>query len=132
MSHKIVNDPQKPIVIAKFTEPFNAVEDSDAVAAHLNKFLAKHPGIVHYIADMSKINIDFSQLIIGMAAAYKTPNSPYSNPRLKIYSIANDELIILGTQASAEQEQYGKVDVRLYPDQEAALAEINAYLAQEG
>lgn len=132
MSHNITSVPEKPIVIAEFTEPFNAVEDSDAVAAYLNKFLNQHTGTVHYIADMSKINIDFSQLILGMAAAYKTPNSPYSNPRLKIYSIASDEMIILGTQASAEQEQYGKVDVRLYPDQAAALAEINAVLDQKG
>lgn len=120
----------EPIIIAVYTNPFNAVEDSNAVAGYLIDFLEKSKEQVYFVADMREINVTFSDLVSGLAVAYTTPGSPYANPRLKTFTVATDELISLGAKAVAEQRQYGRADVQLYNTVEAALTEIKTLMGK--
>lgn len=130
MGQSISQVPDQPILIAEFTPPFDPMKDSMAVAVQLSEFLAKHEGHVYYIADMRKIKIKFSDLVMGMSQAFTDPHSPYSNPRLTTYNVASDLLISLGTKAANEQQQYGKADVKLFKTTEDALAEIRKHMAK--
>ncbi|MCU0464374.1 MAG: hypothetical protein MUF38_07365 [Anaerolineae bacterium] len=129
MSYTISQKPDSPIIIATFTDPFDAVNDGGAVAGYLLDALNNISGNVYYIADMSTIKIDFSDLVMGLAAAYTTPGSPYANPRLKTYTVAHDDLIEFGAKAATEQQQYGKVEVKFYRDVTEALEAIRAVTA---
>lgn len=129
MSYTISQKPNSPIIIATFADPFDTVNDGGAVAGYLLDALNNSTSNIYYIADMSGVKIEFSDLVMGLAAAYTTPGSPYANPRLKTYTVANDDLIEFGAKAAAEQQQYGKVEVKFYRDVKEALEAISAVTA---
>jgi hypothetical protein len=122
--------PDQPILIAKFTPPFDPVKDSSAIAVQLLEFLDKSAGTVYYIADMRDIKIKFSDLVMGMAQAFTDPQSPYANPRVRTYTVASDLLINLGAKAASEQQQYGKANVKMFKSVDEALAEIRKQMAK--
>ncbi len=124
MSHSIKKLSNEPIVVAKFTEPFDVVNDTGTVAKYLQDTLVGSSGDLYYVADMSEIEIQFSDLVTGLAQAYTDKSGPYTNPRLKTFTVAKSELIALGSKAAAEQSQYGKAAVKFYPSTDEALAEI--------
>lgn len=131
MGQSISQIPDQPILIAKFTPPFDPMKDSTAVAGQLLEFLDKNPGPVYYIADMREIKIKFSDLVMGMSQSFTDPHSPYANPRMTTYTVASDLLISLGVKAASEQQQYGKADVKMYKSVDEALAEIRKQMAQK-
>jgi hypothetical protein len=94
------------------------------VAAQLQTLLSNTNSNVYYIADMRKVKISFSDLVVGLAQAFANKSSPYANPRLKTYTVASDELIAFGAKAAAEQDQYNKAAVKFYPGVDEALVEI--------
>lgn len=124
MSYTFKQLANEPIFIAKFTEPFDVVADGSGVAGKLQDALNNSSGPVYYVADMSEVRIQFSDLVIGLAQAYSDKSSPYANPRLKTFTVANDELIAIGTKAAAEQEQYGHAAVKLYSSVDAAMQDV--------
>lgn len=130
MTYTITQLPNEPITIVVQEDPFDPVNDSMAVAAFLIQWLEKTTGDLYLVGDMRGVNISFSDLVAGMAAAYATPGSPYNNPRLKTYTIATSELLELGAKAAAAQRQYGNANVKLYATPEEALAEIRAILSK--
>lgn len=101
------------------------------VAARLKDTLNSTSGDFYYVADMRAIQIQFSYLVSGLAQAYVDKNSPYSNPRLKTFTVAQDELIELGAKAAAEQAQYGQAAVTFYASVDEALAEIRKHIQQK-
>lgn len=131
MGQSISQVPDQPILIAKFTPPFDPMKDSMAVAGQLLEFLDKTTGHVYYIADMRDIKIKFSDLVMGMSQAFTDPHSPYANPRVTTYTVAGDLLISLGVKAASEQQQYGRADVKLYKSVDEALAEIRKHMAKQ-
>lgn len=130
MAQTIKKMPNEPIIVAKFTEPFDVVADTSVVAARLQDALSSGSDNVYYIADMSEIKIQFSDLVSGLAQAYADKSSPYSNPRLKTFTVARDELIALGAKAAAEQKQYGNAAVQFYASVDEALAEVRQHIKQ--
>lgn len=123
MSLTITQLSDEPIIVAKFNEPFDAINDTTAVAKMLQDTLSSTSGTLCYIADMSEVQIKFSELVVGLAEAFSNKASPYANPRLRMFTIGSDELIAFGTKAASEQAQYQKANVKLYPDMESALAD---------
>lgn len=130
MGYSINHLSGEPVLIATFTEPFDAVSDGGAVAGSLINALNNRTETLYYIADMSGLQISFSDLVSGLAAAFATPGSPYTHPLIKIFTVATDELIGLGAKAAAEQQQYGKASVKFYPNVEEALKEIHMMVAK--
>lgn len=130
MGQSLSQVPDQPILIAKFTPPFDPMKDSMGVAVQLLEFLDKTQGRVYYIADMRDIKIKFSDLVMGMSQAFTDPHSPYANPRLTTYTVASDLLISLGAKAASEQQQYGRANVKMYKSVDEALAEIRKQMAK--
>jgi hypothetical protein len=130
MSQTVRKLANEPIIVAKFGEPFNAVQDGNTVATILQDALNNSDKTIYYVADMRDIKVQFADLVAGLAQAYSDKSSPYVNPRLKTFTVANDTLIALGTKAAAEQEQYGKAAVKLYATIEDALADVRRMMQQ--
>ncbi|MFN8527484.1 MAG: hypothetical protein U0670_02595 [Anaerolineae bacterium] len=129
MTYKITQLPNEPIIIAKFTEPFDSTKDTTGVALVLADTLNKITGKLYYIADLQDVQIQFSDLVIGLAEAYANKASPYSNPRLTTFTVASDMLIEMGAKAASEQQQYGNADVKFYAKVDDALAVIRGQMA---
>lgn len=129
MSHSIQRLPNEPIIIATFIEPFDPANDTGAVADYLQDALKNSSGTLCYIADMTKIKIKFSELVVGLAQAFADKSSPYVNPRLKMFTAGSDELMSIGTKAAAEQEQYNKASVKIYGSVDEALKEARQALS---
>jgi hypothetical protein len=131
MSQSVKQLSNEPIFVAKFSEPFNVVQDGSSVAAALQEALNNSSTTIYYIADMRDVKIQFTDLVAGLAQAYTDKSSPYVNPRLKTFTVANDTLIALGTKAAAEQEQYHKASVKLYSTVDEALTDIRQLIQQK-
>ncbi|MCU0464377.1 MAG: hypothetical protein MUF38_07380 [Anaerolineae bacterium] len=123
MACTIERYPDRPIVIATFSPPFDAVKDASTTAGYLNRLLAETNGDIHYIADLSALEIDLSDLVLGMTTAYASLQSPFYSPRLKTYTVGNTELVKVGAEAAAADARYG-ANVRFYPHVAEALAEV--------
>lgn len=132
MVYTIDNKSDEQVIIATFAEPHDIVNDSIGVAEALLEALAATEGNLHYIANLSQIKINFGDLTLGMATAFRDPNSPYSNPRLKTYTVSTDMLAQLGTQAANEQEQYsGAQEIKIFDSVDDAMEAINVAKSTE-
>lgn len=123
MACTIERYPDKPIVIATFSQPFDAVKDASVTAGYLHRLLSETNDDIHYIADLSALEIDFSDLVLGMTTAYASLQSPFYSPRLKTYTVGNTELVKVGAEAAADDARYG-ANVRFYRHISEALAEV--------
>jgi hypothetical protein len=130
VGHTITQMPDEPIIVATFTNPFDPVKDAVPVAGYLLEHLKNTTGRVYYIADMSGLKINFSDLVQGMSQAFTDPNSPYVNPRLATFTVAGDTLISVGVKAAAEQQRYGKANIKLYRSINQAMSEIRKQMAK--
>jgi hypothetical protein len=121
MAFKFERVPNEPIVVGIMTNPHLPVEDTEGLSKELNQVLSEIPGTVYYIADMSKLSVSFADLTVGLAQAYRTPGSPYANPRLKTFPVGSASMIKFGVEAASKQENYGKQQIQLYSSVEEAM-----------
>jgi len=112
------------IIIGTYSEPFDPLADSYTAAEYLLDALKNSFTTMYYVADMRQLKVSFSDVMIGLDTAYKTPGSPYKHPNLKTFTVATDELIKMGAIAAAQQMQYGQSDVMFYHNIDEALKEI--------
>src|SRR5678815_2205750 len=92
----------EPIFVATFGEPFDAVKDGSTIATMLQDALNNSEQTIYYIADMRDVQVQFTELVAGLAHAYSDKYSPYVNPRLKIFTVAHDTVSVLETKAVTE------------------------------
>ena len=124
MTYIIEEKPELKAVLIVYEAPFDSIRDTGGVAQYLMEQLANRTEELHFIADFSGTKVSFGDLVSGMAEAYRTPGSPFSNPLLKTYTVANDNLIKIGVKAAAEQEQYGMASVKLYASVDEAMEDV--------
>jgi len=124
MSYTITHKPELNTLIATFTQPFAVARDATAITKVLQQWLADTDGEVFYIADMRQVTISLQELTQGLTIAFRDPQSPYANPRLKTYTIGSDILIRMGGKAAAQRDQYGQVNMEIYASLEEALEKI--------
>jgi len=118
------HEQNEAIIIGTYMSPFDPKDDLNNAAAYLLNALNTSEGTLYFIADMRALKISFADLVVGLAGAYATPDSPFSNPRVKTFTVATHDLIAFGVKAAAEQTQYGNADVKLYLTVEEALKDI--------
>jgi hypothetical protein len=123
--------PNEPIIIGTFGNPYEPIRDAGATSEALNKALNETEGNVYYVADFLMTSFSFSDMAIGMSEAFRAPGSPYANPRLKMYIVGSAELLRLGVEAAATQQQYGSVPMQMFPSVDEALTKVRADLAQK-
>lgn len=119
----------EPMYVAIFTEPFITEETTPITTKALSDALAATDGTVYYISDFTQIKLTFNQLVSGLADAFAGKvQTPFTNPRLHMIIVGDDEFVRLGAQA-AKQEQYGSLDIQLFPTIDEAIAHARQKLA---
>ena len=122
MAFKVEKVPNEPIVISTISNPYDAMVDSAGIAQELLQILSETSDTIYYVADMSNLNVSFSELTVGLAHAFRTPGSPYANPRLKTLPVGSAGMIKFGVEAASQQSNYGKQQIQLYASVDEALA----------
>lgn len=115
----------KNILISTFSTPYDPMNDTMSSIQEITKRLNETDKDLHYVADMRALNISFADLVSGLAQAFSNPDSVFANPRLKTYTVGSNTLIRMGSQAVAEQSQYGKIPIKLFSSVEEALQAID-------
>jgi hypothetical protein len=129
MTVKLESRTQPKVLIATNQEPYDPVADTMQIAAELQKRLDETTDDVYFISDLRHVKVTFSDLVQGMAAAFKTPGSVFANPRLKTFTVGNELLVQLGAKAATEQDQYGRVAISLHTSVESAIEAVKKALA---
>jgi|GEM_PF-3012151 len=118
------HEQNESIIINTYVPPFDQENDLKVVADYLVDALNTSKGTLYVIGDMRALKIKFSDLVVGLAIAYADPNSPFSNPRIKAFTVATDDLLTFGANAVSEQAQYGNAAIKHYLTVEEALKDI--------
>ena len=129
MAFKFERVPGEPIAIGTMFNPHDPVNDTIGLSEELTKTLNEISDTVYYIADMSSLDVSFADLTVGLAQAYRTPGSPYANPRLKTFPVGSAGMIKFGVEAASQQANYGKQQIKLYASREEALETIRSEMA---
>lgn len=129
MTFKFERVPNEPIAIGTLDNPYDPMADAGGIAQELLKVLSETTGPLYYVADMSELNVSFAELTVGLAQAYRTPGSPYANPRLKTFPVGSAAMIKFGVEAASQQDNYGKQEIKLYASREEALQNVRSEMA---
>ncbi len=120
MAFTIQQVENEPIIIIKVTNPFDpeteVAEQNEAIA----KLAASFSGMVYVIADLSRLEIKFSDLVLSLAEVRSSEASVLHNQKLVTLTVGSSEMVQLAVEA-AKQQQYGAVDIRLFSSVDEAL-----------
>lgn len=130
MSFKFERVPNEPIVIGTLSNPYDPAPDVEGISMALIQVLNETSETIYYVADMSDLNVSFSDLTMGLAQAFRTPGSPYANPRLKTLPVGSAGMIKFGVEAASQQSNYGKQQIKLYASVDEALAIARSEIAE--
>jgi len=131
MTYEIKQINNKPIWVAILSEPYNPATDSQGVSQEMASLTEDVQGHIYYISDIRSVDVEFSDIVTGLAQAFKSGvQTFYTDPRVTIITVATDELVKMATEA-VKQEQYGSIDIKMYPSVEEAVAHAEELIAQE-
>jgi hypothetical protein len=120
----------EPIIVYEPTEDTRKTFDEiQQVLAEAEALKQEMQCRVYRIVDLTNVNLDFSSMMMGMAA--ETSQAGYRDPDIVTILVASGDLAEFGTKALREQEQYGKADVKLFSTKDEALAFARAEIAAQ-
>ncbi|MEL7235911.1 MAG: hypothetical protein AAGK74_15505, partial [Chloroflexota bacterium] len=100
MSYSIERIEDLPIWVATYSEPYNATIDAQKVDAEMTAITEGMKGNIYYIPDLRVIDVNFGQIVEGLAEAFKPGvKSFYSDPRVHILTVGTSDLIRMATAA---------------------------------
>jgi hypothetical protein len=112
--------PNEPILIAKFSDPLDALQDTQILNKTVAQALAKIDTDLYLIADMSEASIGFSDIVIGLGAASRGDMAFFKAERLKMVAVGMGEVVTRMSQF-ARQKQYGEWVSVVLPTVDEAL-----------
>lgn len=112
--------PNEPILIAKFTDPLDATQDTKTLNETVAQVLAGMDGALYLIADLSEASIGFSDIVIGLGAASRGDMAFFKAERLNMVTVGVGELVTRVAQF-AQQKQYGNFGSVVLPTVDEAL-----------
>ncbi len=126
---KVEKLPDEPIIIATLAGDLS-IEIVREMYAQTAQLLADHDGILYRITDIRATEIDFSELVNVLASFTENlPGSP-TDPRISGVLVGTHGWSEFFTQ-SAQQEQYGAVNITVFEELEVALAHLRAQIEAE-
>jgi hypothetical protein len=121
---------QKPIIIVQYADPLNVKEDLDTVFQHATSAYSEDLPVFVMISDLSAINLEFSDMMIGMQEATVSRDGfSMTAPNVTLLVVTRDEMPRLGAEAF-QQDQYGSVMVPVFEDLDAALAHAEKLVSE--
>jgi len=121
MSIKVEQFPDKNIVLT-YVAPLSVPADAITALQESSKFKQEMGGTCYRILDFTQANLNFSDMVVGMAFEKGHDGGVYDANVPNIF-IGSGELVKLGVESLATQEHYQGANVKgLYASREEALA----------
>ncbi len=112
--------PNENILVAVFENPYK-VADSTEMLEQFSQMLEDTTGKVYLIGDMSKLNLNFGDMVQGLASVVSNKYGPLlKEERLHLLAITSSKILEFGVKALG-QSQYGGLNVSLFNSLDDAL-----------
>lgn len=119
MTVEATRHPELPVVHLKMMQPIKQPDDVIFNATEGAKLKHDLGGHVYRIIDVTALNLDFSNMMMGMAGDQGLEGS-LSDPDVTTVFLGGGDLVEFGVKALAEQEQYGQLGVQLFSSEDDA------------
>ncbi len=120
--------PQEPIIVITVREPFNPQKDLGPAEQEFATTAATIDGPVYRIVDLSRWNVQFSDLVHIMDNVMRKNRG--ADPRFRTILVSSSQIAALGAKA-AGQAQYMGVETPLFGSLDDALVYVRAELARK-
>lgn len=121
MPMQISRVPNLPVIIFQYVGSAKAPDDMETTLKEVSAFKKERGGRVYRVIDMTKIQVDFSLMMLGMAAEVGREGGS-NDPDVTTIFVASGELLKFGAESLREQKQYGQAaQVHMVDTQEEAL-----------
>lgn len=122
MTMKVERLPHEPIIVVTWVDPVDVQKETPSKFAQVDALVGPDEK-VYVVDDLSKVKIDFSTLVEGMAAQRaKSPGSP-SDPRIKTTLVGSGFFLELISKG-AKQFKHGSLDIPAFTSVDEALAYV--------
>jgi hypothetical protein len=118
MSVEIEPRPQERILLMISHPPSNP-DDNPAVIQSTQSFAAKMGGVFFLVADMRRVEMSFSDMVLSMSLLRELPGAD----QVQIVVIGGGDMLKLAADA-AKQKQYGQHNVALVATPEEAFNHV--------
>jgi hypothetical protein len=112
-----------PVIIFEYYSNAKAPDDVETTLKEVVAFKKERGGKVYRVIDFSKIQVGFSDMMVGMGTEVGREGGS-NDPDVITVFVATGDLLEFGAQALREQEQYGKPSVYMVGTREEAVAFI--------
>ena len=119
MTVEATRHPELPVVHLKMKQPLQMPGDVQTNAAEGQKLKQEVGGHVYRIIDVREAGLTFSDMMVGMSTD-KSGEGTLDDPDVTTIFLGDGELVEFGVKALAEQDQYGKLGVKLFSSEEDA------------
>ncbi len=121
----------EPIIVYHYPEKLESNQEiRDAVIEGTNLNRNMPDPVIWVIHNTSKLKLDFSTLVSGLATLTMDGPEGFNDPRLRAAAVSSSELVKLAAR-SASQKQYGGWQVAIFDTYEQALAHAREDLARQ-
>lgn len=126
MTHTVERLPDEPILIITYETPFDFHIEPGQILEAMADIIIDSDQAVFAIHDTSNLSLSFSDVVTGMAGAFKNVRGQELSPRARILVVGGGTLLNLAVR-SARQIQYGGLDVELFDSLDDALDYARQY-----
>jgi hypothetical protein len=128
MPYEVSRLGKEPIIIATLIDPIDWARDIKNTTAQVAALAAEIEGRGFRITDLTRTNVSFSELMMGLAAVLRSEGGWLSTPQIQPLVVTTQELGREFQTFVAEQEQYGKLNIEVF----STLAEAIAFAREQG
>ena len=113
----------KNIVIVSYDGDADLDQAIAQAQAEIAAILENHEGIFYRIDDLSKVQMDWNDFVVGIAAATRPVPGSMTDPRIQGVLVGDYDMARMAS-SSMKQEQYGATDTPIFPSCDEALEYI--------
>jgi hypothetical protein len=121
MAYTIQQVGNEPIIVVKTTNPFNPEKEVPEQNEKIGKLVQRMTPPVFLIADLSELQISFSDLVLSLAEVKRSEDGAFNNKNLITLTVGSEEMVKLSVQA-AKQKQYGETNIQIFASVDEAIA----------
>jgi hypothetical protein len=122
MPYKISRLGQEPIIVTTLTDPIDWARDIKQTTAQVAALAAEIDGEGFRITDLTKTDVTFSEMMMGLSAVLRSEGGWLSTPDMRPIVVTRQELGREFQAFAAEQKQYGKLHIELFSTLDEAIA----------
>ena len=113
--------PNEPVIVMKVHEDYNPPQHMGEGAKALNRILDKSGGPVFFIQDLTRMKVDFEDIVVGAATIGRGNTAPFHHPNIREnIAVTQDPIIRMAIEGMAT-DVYGNVHVIIFDTLDEAM-----------